>query len=151
MDEVNFNWFHNGLRFKCTGCGKCCTGAPGYVFLSPSDVKRFADYFKLSVEEFSKRYTRDVDGQTALIDKADSEDCVFLEDKRCTAYEGRPVQCRTFPWWAQHLNEPENWEEAALRCEGINHPDAPLVESLEIQQQALAHLDNFIELHFSLN
>ena len=27
-------WYHLGLRFQCTGCGDCCTGAPGYVWIN---------------------------------------------------------------------------------------------------------------------
>jgi len=140
-------WFDEGLRFKCTGCGKCCTGSGGYVFLSEMDLIRLADHFSLSVEEFAKQYTRLVDGGHALLDKPNS-DCTFLENNRCSVYEARPVQCKTFPWWIHNLREPEDWKEAATRCEGINHPDAPLVPSVEIQEQCLTYLDNLIEQSF---
>jgi len=23
-------WYKDGLKFSCSGCGDCCTGAPGY-------------------------------------------------------------------------------------------------------------------------
>ena len=26
-------WYRDGLRFACTRCGACCTGAPGYVWV----------------------------------------------------------------------------------------------------------------------
>jgi Fe-S-cluster containining protein len=143
-------WFANGLRFKCTGCGKCCTGPSGYVFLSESDLQNLADHFSLSPQEFAKKYTRLVDGGYALLDRPGSDHCLFLEDKKCTVYEARPVQCRTFPWWIQNLKEPEEWEEAATHCEGINHPDAPIVPAVEIQVQCLTYLDNLIEQNFSL-
>jgi hypothetical protein len=143
-------WFNDGLKFKCTGCGKCCTGSPGYVFLSQTDLDRLAGHFQLSPEAFASKYTRLVDGQYALLDRAESHDCVFLSDKKCTVYEARPTQCRTYPWWIHNLRDASDWEEAAERCEGINHPDAPIVPSLTIQEQCLTYLDNLLDQNFSL-
>lgn len=151
MDEIEkpaSPWFEEGLKFKCTGCGKCCTGTPGYVFLSPADVQRLSSHLNMEEAEFLKEKTRYVDGQYALLEEPVSYDCIFLENKQCTVYEARPSQCRTFPWWLHHLREPKDWEQAALRCEGINHPDAPVVDSLHIQQQCLTYLDNLIEQNF---
>ncbi|MBS0625760.1 MAG: YkgJ family cysteine cluster protein [Verrucomicrobia bacterium] len=149
MDEVK-PWFQEGLRFKCTGCGACCTGSPGYVYLSDPDLENLARHFGLSIEEFGRRYTRLVDGQIALLDKPGSADCIFLKENKCSAYEARPVQCKTFPWWVHNLREPKDWEEAAERCEGINHPDAPLVAAETIEVQCMTYLDNLVETNFSL-
>jgi len=154
MDKVSDTktpWFDSGLRFKCTGCGKCCTGSPGYVYLSESDVNRLAEHFAFSRAEFGKQYMRLIEDQHALLDRPGSTDCIFLKDKQCTVYEARPSQCRTFPWWIYHLEEPKQWEEAAERCEGINHPDAPIVPSLVIQEQVALYLDNLLDMNFSLN
>lgn len=149
MDSVE-PWFSEGLRFKCTGCGKCCTGSPGYVYLSQPDLDRFSTYFGITQEEFTKKYARFIDGQYALLDEADSDACLFLKDKRCSVYDARPTQCRTFPWWVYHLREARDWEEAGKRCEGINHPDAPLISSLHIQEQCLTYLDNLLDQNFDL-
>ena len=143
-------WFDDGLRFKCTGCGGCCTGSPGYVYLSLPDLERLASHFHCTPQEFAMRYTKLIDGQYCLLDKESSYDCIFLEDKKCTVYEARPTQCRTFPWWLYNLRTPEEWEEASKRCEGINHPEAPVVPSLHIQEQCLTYLDNLIEQNFTL-
>ncbi len=148
--EVVEPWFEEGLRFKCTGCGKCCTGSPGYVYLSRMDLERFASYFGLSETEFAKKYTRLVDGQYALLDRAGSDDCLFLKENRCSVYEARPTQCRTFPWWVHHLRDQNDWEEAGKRCEGINHPEAEVVPSLHIQEQCLTYLDNLLDQNFDL-
>ncbi len=144
-------WFKDGLNFKCTGCGKCCTGTPGYVFLSPSDINALVAHFKMSEEDFFKRYIRIVDGQPALIDEPGTFSCVFLENEKCSVYESRPVQCRTFPWWIHTIQTPENWKEAAVHCEGINHPDAPLVSANEIAIQTTTYLDNLIEQNFEFD
>lgn len=153
MDEIapqNEPWFHAGLRFKCTGCGRCCTGSPGYAFLSELDMERLSAHFSLSVQEFAKKYTRLVEGLYALLEKPTFGDCIFLENNRCTVYEVRPIQCQTFPWWIHNLRDPEDWKEASEKCEGINHPDAPIVSSLEIQQQCLTYLDSLLTQNFTL-
>jgi Fe-S-cluster containining protein len=151
MDTPLEPWFNDGLRFKCTGCGKCCTGSPGYVYLSEKDISALAMHHNLAREEFLRKYTRYVDGQYALLEEPVTYDCVFLKNNQCTVYTARPIQCRTFPWWIQHLREPSDWQEAAARCEGINHPEAPLIPSSEIQEQCLTHLDNLLEENFSKN
>jgi Fe-S-cluster containining protein len=149
--EVNVPWFNDGLRFQCTGCGACCTGSPGYVYLSKPDLDRLASHFGCSPQEFVEKYGRLVEDQYALLDKAESFDCIFLNNKRCTVYEARPTQCRTFPWWIHHLREPKDWDEAAKRCEGIQHKDAPLVPSLHIQEECLTYLDNLLSQNFTLD
>ena len=127
-------WYANGLRFKCTECGQCCTGAPGYTWVSDAEIKAIADHLGLSVEEFTKRYLRWANGRFALLENPRSYDCVFLREKKCQIYSVRPVQCRTFPWWPQNLKTPADWKEAAKHCEGIN-PQAPLHSLNTIQEQ----------------
>ncbi len=143
-------WFDDGLRFKCTGCGKCCTGPSGYVYLSNQDLTNLSAHFNLTEAQFTQKYTRFVDGQYALLDKPGSDDCLFLKDNKCSVYEARPSQCRTYPWWIGNLRDSADWEEAAKRCEGINHPDAPLIPSLLIQEQCLTYLDNLLDQNFDL-
>jgi hypothetical protein len=40
MDE--HPWYKDGLRFTCTGCGDCCTGAPGYVWVNKEEIEALA-------------------------------------------------------------------------------------------------------------
>ena len=35
-------WFKKGLRFECTGCGDCCTGAPGFVWVNSEEIRGLA-------------------------------------------------------------------------------------------------------------
>jgi Fe-S-cluster containining protein len=141
----NSPWFKEGLRFHCTGCGKCCTGSPGYVFLSPSDLERLASHFSLSRDAFTRQYTRFVEGSYALLDEPGSDACIFLKNKQCSVYEARPVQCRTFPWWIGNLRKKSDWLEAKTHCEGIEHKDAPLVPAVTIEAECLTYLDNLAE------
>ena len=129
-------WYKKGLRFKCTGCGECCTGAPGYVWLSAQEIDEIAAHLNISKEEFLSRYTRSVFGRRSLIEDKTTFDCVFLKDKKCNIYSARPKQCRTFPWWRENLTSLDSWKEMAERCEGVDHPDAPVVpfETIEIEK-----------------
>ena len=127
-------WYKDGLRFKCTGCGECCTGSPGYVWVSPSEAEAIAEFLKISLEEFLKKYTRRIGNRLSLKELPKNYDCVFLKGKRCEIYSVRPKQCRTFPWWSENLKTPDHWQATAARCEGIDHPDAPLVSVDEIQK-----------------
>jgi Fe-S-cluster containining protein len=129
-------WYKDGLKFKCTGCGECCTGSPGYVWVTVEEIEKLAALLKISPEDFSKRYTRKAGESVSLIEDPNNYDCVFLKDKRCTVYHARPKQCRTFPWWDENLESRESWKQTARRCEGINHPDAPLITLGEIKKGA---------------
>ena len=60
------SWYKDGLKFKCTGCGQCCTGAPGYVWLSPEEVDAIAAHLNISKEKFLQTYTRTVFGRPSL-------------------------------------------------------------------------------------
>lgn len=129
-------WYQEGLRFKCTGCGKCCTGSSGYVWVNLAEAKAIALRLLISLDDFIHKYTRKIGNRLALkeryIDK--QYDCIFLEGKRCTIYEERPQQCRTYPWWKENVHSSTSWDEESARCEGINHADAPLISLQEIQK-----------------
>jgi uncharacterized protein len=127
-------WYKEGLKFKCTGCGKCCTGSPGVVFVNKTEIEKMASFLKINFKDFTKRYIRTVNGHLALVELRPNYDCIFLKDNQCSIYEARPNQCRTFPWWAQNVKSEENWKEAALYCEGINQ-DASIVPFETIQEQ----------------
>ena len=43
---------------KCTQCGNCCTGGPGYVWISDGEIDRLAKHFHLSRQEAIERFCR---------------------------------------------------------------------------------------------
>jgi uncharacterized protein len=131
-------WYKKGLKFKCTECGKCCTGSPGHVFLNKEEAINIANELKISVEEFVRLYTRQIGKKLALKERKISEviyDCIFLKDKKCTIYKHRPKQCCTFPWWPQNLKSKESWENLAAECEGLIQEDAPVIPFEKIQEE----------------
>lgn len=133
QQNVTEKWYKNGLRFSCTQCGACCTGSPGFVWVSDQEIEDIASYLDIDVLVFQRKYIRIVWGRKALIEMRKNYDCVFLKEGKCSVYHVRPQQCRTFPWWVENLKSPEAWQEAARHCEGISQ-DAPLVSIEKISQ-----------------
>ncbi|MBS0651823.1 MAG: YkgJ family cysteine cluster protein [Verrucomicrobia bacterium] len=131
---MDIPWYQDGLRFKCTGCGQCCTGSPGYVWVSAEEIKSLAELLKISEEDFVKKYTRRIGNRISLKEHSKTFDCVFLKDKKCLVYTDRPKQCQTYPWWPENIKNRAAWLEEGVRCEGINHADADLIPLCEIKK-----------------
>lgn len=127
-------WYKDGLKFGCTQCGKCCTGFPGYVWVSDAEIEKMSAFLGITSQEFTRRYTREIHGRRSLRETPVNYDCVFFKDKKCQLYGARPKQCRTFPFWSENLSSKEEWQTTAELCEGIDHPDAPLVPLAEIEK-----------------
>ena len=127
-------WYKEGLRFECTGCGKCCKGSPGYVWLTVAEMASIATFLHLDFDTFTRKYVRQVNGDFSLIEVGEEYACVFLKEDKCTIYEVRPEQCRTFPFWGKHLRSKEHWEKLKGQCEGI-HEGAPLITLEEIKKR----------------
>jgi len=124
-------WYEGGLRFQCTQCGNCCSGPPGYVWLSDAEISRFATHLNLTREIFVRTYCRVVSGRISLREKKNLRnefDCIFLAEREvdgkrhrgCTVYEVRPLQCRTWPFWDGLLQDSDSWNSAAVKCPGMN-------------------------------
>ena len=108
----------NGLRFECTGCGKCCTGASGTIFVNDREADAIAVRLGITVKEFLANHAYPVKGGHSIREK-ENGDCVFLSGKLCGIYEDRPTQCRTFPFWPEVLRNEGRWNETARDCEGM--------------------------------
>ena len=44
LTDADRVWYDAGLKFQCTRCGACCTGAPGYVWVNGEEIARLAAY-----------------------------------------------------------------------------------------------------------
>jgi Fe-S-cluster containining protein len=112
-------WFKNGLRFQCTQCGNCCTGAPGYVWVNRDEIAALARKLGLSVDEFERKYVRAVGVRKSLIEYANG-DCVFFDGyaRKCTVYDARPRQCRTWPFWQSNVESAQAWQHTCQICPG---------------------------------
>ncbi|MGD9719648.1 MAG: YkgJ family cysteine cluster protein [Pirellulales bacterium] len=112
-------WFSEGLRFECTQCGDCCTGAPGYVWVNGDEIAALATQLEMSVADFEQKYVRRVGIRKSLIEYVNG-DCVFFDTRarKCSVYEARPRQCRTWPFWRSNVATPADWQRTCEVCPG---------------------------------
>jgi Fe-S-cluster containining protein len=140
-DPATQPWYADGLQFTCSQCGNCCTGGPGFVWMSRDEIVRLAEFLKITPEETVERYCRKVDGKFSLNEVRDpatgSYDCIFLKEmpappakdgqitqsrRGCSIYPVRPLQCRTWPFWPENLSSRKMWDHQARKCHGMNAP-----------------------------
>ena len=128
-------WYSDGLRFECSQCGDCCTGAEGYVWVNQAEIDAMSARLQISSDVFEKQFVRRIGVRRSLTERPGG-DCVLLdaETRGCTVYEDRPRQCRTWPFWNSNLKSAASWDEAAESCPGCNKGD--LVPLEKIQEQA---------------
>ncbi len=142
MDDAP--WYGAGLRFECTQCGKCCGGAPGYVWVTREEIARIATFLGMETQQFTKRFVRRVGFRLSLVEKADY-DCIFLRrmDGRvgCEIYPVRPLQCRTWPFWNTNLKTPASWATAAEGCPGMNCGEVREADLIEQARTAKEWMD----------
>ena len=132
-------WYAEGLRFTCSGCGNCCTGAPGYVWVDQQEIEQLAAWLGLAVGEFSRRFVRKAHGRKSLIEY-DNGDCVFFdpESRGCRVYTHRPKQCRTWPFWDSNLRSPEAWQETCRICPGSGKGQLVPLSEIEHQRRQIS-------------
>jgi len=132
MEEQPF--FAGGLRFSCTRCSSCCRHESGYVYLSENDLSRLANEFKMSYTEFVQTWCRWIpfnqESERLALKEKSNFDCIFW-NSRCTVYQARPLQCRTFPFWDYILCSDEAWKNTGNDCPGINNGELRSKEEIE--------------------
>lgn len=139
MSEELF--YKDGLHFECQRCSYCCGHSPGFVYLSLSDLERLCEYHKLGKKEFVEKYCRWVNyyyGTTVLaLIEMKNYDCI-LWNNGCSAYEARPVQCSTYPFWTWMVADKETWQECSKDCPGINKGRLWTVQEIEMNRHKYA-------------
>jgi Fe-S-cluster containining protein len=130
---MNSPWYADGLAFCCTRCGKCCTGAPGVVWVNAEELQAIAEHRRETVAEVEGLYTRRIGQRRTLREKANG-DCVFWDRAAgCTIYPVRPRQCRTWPFWESNVQTPEAWEDTRQVCPGAGQGE--LISAEEITRR----------------
>ena len=120
------------LKFCCTRCGKCCETAGDYfVYLTRAEAERICAYLELTPAWFSRHYLERLeDGEQALAAGRD-ERCIFLDTEgQCKVYPVRPMQCSTYPFWPELVNNRRSWKREAARCEGIDQGDEVSIDRI---------------------
>lgn len=147
-------WYKDGVRFKCTGCGKCCTGPKGYIWISREEIEPLAKHLKMTPSSFIAKYTLEPSPEDLahypnkealksklLLKEVPSKnspkdyDCIFLsKEGMCSIYNFRPKQCRTYPYWPDIMRSKRAWANEKRYCEGIEYVDAPVVAFASIEK-----------------
>ena len=100
----------------------CCRFDSGYVFLSRADLAALVSGLGKTRAEVVRDHCRIVDlggfKQLSLAEQP-NKDCVFWKDGGCTVYEHRPLQCRSYPFWAHQMATDDAWLQAQAECPGI--------------------------------
>lgn len=121
MDKAS-PFYARGLRFSCTRCSHCCRHEPGYVFLSRKDLRDLVAITGVAEPDFLGLYCVRVQiGELPRLSLREKPnfDCIFWEEGGCSVYEGRPLQCRSYPFWASNVDSEESWKRTARDCPGI--------------------------------
>lgn len=111
--------------FNCHRCGACCHVGHGRVWIEPEEIGALAAACGSAPAAFAARHVVAAEGRLSLREKPDGC-CALLEDgNRCTVYEARPAQCRSFPFWPDLLAGGLALERAAGYCPGIQRIPEP--------------------------
>lgn len=132
-------WYQDGLRFSCTGCGDCCTGGPGFVWVNKEEMQQLAVAMQCAdVAEFERLYVVPVGNRHSLRERS-NYDCVLLDPdtRQCRVYAVRPRQCRTWPFWDSNVETPESWERTCQVCPGSGQGRLYQLAEIESQRQVI--------------
>ncbi len=108
------------MRFACqVGCTRCCD-TQGFVYITERDLQRIAKYLDMTAEAFESQYV--VRYRHILrLRKPPKSQCHFLQQGGCSIHKVKPVQCRTYPFWPELVEDAAAWAEEAARCPGIHN------------------------------
>jgi len=136
MSNRSQKWYREGLQFECTQCGDCCSGEPGYVWVDETEIAAMAAEMNLDCETFKHRFVRKVGRDQSLLEYPDG-DCILLdpETRKCTVYQSRPIQCRTWPFWSSNLKSKKAWRETCEICPGAGKGRLYSLEQIEIARK----------------
>jgi Fe-S-cluster containining protein len=106
------------LRFECQpGCTNCCE-QQGFVYLTADDMQRIAEYVGMAAKDFERRYVYRTKHLLRLRVPRQQQ-CHFLRDGGCSIHAVKPVQCRTFPFWPELIDDKREWKKTAQWCPGM--------------------------------
>ena len=93
-------------EFSCNRCGYCCTDPSTQINMTLLDIKWMSDITKMSVKEMFEKdvisfipFVKTQDFTLFEVDFGIKRPCPLYKENGCTVYEGRPMNCRIFPYW----------------------------------------------------
>lgn len=97
MHKPNIGTYH--FCNTCVGKLNCCCNCEtiDMPILLPFEIEKIATKNRLQPEEFSQKLTNNL-SQMKRTDNDPSKGCYFFQNKKCSIYEDRPIDCRLFPF-----------------------------------------------------
>lgn len=131
-------WYRDGLRFKCSECGNCCTGFSGYVWVNKEEMTALAKRVGVDFDEFERLYTRKI-GIRYSLKEFPNGSCVFFDEdsRKCNVYEARPRQCKTWPFWDSNLRTEKDWENTCEVCPGSGKGRLYQLQEIEARREIM--------------
>ena len=119
MTVVEKWWEKESPRFECqSDCFKCCTKS-GIVYFDNISIKNASKITKLSPSSFKKKFLKQDDGQW-IHEVENGNSCAFLTLDGCSIHFGKPVQCRSYPFWHENMTSMNMWKFVSSFCPGID-------------------------------
>lgn len=78
-------------RIDCTTCGNCCMKLKPCI--NEEDILRLSHRLNRTPQQIKNDYIEREEGEHSF----KNFPCSFLKEKKCTIYEDRPEDCRSFP------------------------------------------------------
>ena len=137
----NKPFYEDGVHFSCQRCSFCCGHSPGFVYLSRADLDKLKTIFNLTASEFIQKYCRWADyyygTQVLALKEQKNYDCILWKNG-CSAYQARPVQCSTYPFWTWMIKDRHTWDDCAKECPGMNKGRLWTLDEIRENERAYA-------------
>ncbi len=107
--------------------------------MTRDDIEALSKKLGLSSILFEQAFVYTVRGNKKSLKEHPGGDCVLLGEKSraCKAYDCRPIQCKTWPFWEQNIISPKAWEVTARSCPGCNRGRLYTLEEIEEQKSGI--------------
>jgi len=79
-------------QIDCTLCGNCCCRLQPRLY--NEEIEVLARLEKITPESYQENYCEESEFSEIYLK---TMPCRYLEDKKCSIYENRPKECKTFP------------------------------------------------------
>ena len=67
-----------------------------------------------------------------------------MKDNKCTVYQSRPIQCRTWPFWPENMNTKTWNNNIAKNCPGVGK--GKVITKKEILKQVQIDYENELNI-----
>jgi len=116
-------WWEKGVSFSCIGCGRCCRGKPGAIYVTAEETHRIMTFLGITSESmFQSKYMTHRWSHPSIVERKNGE-CIFHDavTNKCLIYPVRPAQCALFPFWPSIFDSEGNWQSYSKECPGMGY------------------------------